>query len=184
MIELSQFEDFMLNDNLTSSDVQCVFQFSSSSHLVSEVEKREITEPMNAKRMSCLQLMEILIDSIELPQLEDRTSLEDFCLGYSRVIICTPFSSSRLLQLKLTPFDILLVDDASQIKEIDLLIPLSMSPKHVVLLGDHLRLQPTVKSKVHIGHNSMVYDYYVYLILFNYINHDTDCDILIKYVCL
>ncbi|KAM0883288.1 hypothetical protein ACQ4PT_031714 [Festuca glaucescens] len=80
-------------------------------------------------------------------ELEDRKKLEDFCLGHSRVIICTPYSS-RLLQLKLTRFDTLLVDDASQMKESDLFIPLSMAPKHVVLLGDHLRLQPTVKSEV------------------------------------
>jgi senataxin len=139
----------MLNESLTSSDVQMAFEFSSSLHFVSEATKRDITESMNAIRMSCLQLMEILIGSFDLPQLEDRKKLEDFCLGHSRVIICTPYSS-RLLQLKLTRFDTLLVDDASQMKESDLFIPLSMAPKHVVLLGDHLHLQPTVKSEVYI----------------------------------
>jgi senataxin len=150
MTELSRFQDLMLNESLTSSDVQMAFEFSSSLHFVSEATKRDITESMNAIRMSCLQLMEILIGSFDLPQLEDRKKLEDFCLGHSRVIICTPSYSSRLLQLKLTRFDTLLVDDASQMKESDLFIPLSMAPKHVVLLGDHLRLQPTVKSEVYI----------------------------------
>ncbi|XP_071674797.1 uncharacterized protein [Lolium perenne] len=47
-----------------------------------------------------------------------------------RVLVCVP------------------IDDASQIKEADLLIPLSMTTKHVFLLGDHLDLQATVKSEV------------------------------------
>jgi senataxin len=150
MTELSQFKDLMLSDIITTSDMKWAFQFASSLHLVSEVANRDIAESINAKRMSCLNLMEILIDSFELPLLEDRKNLEDFCIGHSRVIICTPSSISRLLKLKLTSFDTLLVDDASQIKEIDLLIPLAMTRKHVILVGDHLHLQPMVKSEVYI----------------------------------
>jgi hypothetical protein len=149
MTELSQLKNLILNNSLTSSDVHWAFEFSSSLHLA-EVANRDIAELMNAKRMSCLKLMDILINSFEFPMLEDRNKLEDFYLGHSRIIICTPSCSSRLIHLKLTLFDTLLVDDASQIKEADLLIPLSMTTKHVFLLGDHLDLQATVKSEVYI----------------------------------
>lgn len=97
--------------------------------------------------MKCLQLIDILIDSIVLPQPEDRDGLKEFCIAHSRIIISTPSCSSRLLGLKSYSVDIL-VDDAAQIRESGLLIPLSLTPRHVVLLGDHLHLQPTVKSDV------------------------------------
>ncbi|KAL6654461.1 hypothetical protein ACP70R_007926 [Stipagrostis hirtigluma subsp. patula] len=143
---LSDFENLLLNDGVTSSDVQKAFGFASVS--ASNIEKDDIAKLLDSTRMSCLKLLDALVDTISIPQLEDRNELEEFCIQNSSIIICTPSCSFRLQDLKLKSIDILLVDDAAQIKESDLLIPLSIAPRHVVLLGDHLHVQAMVKSKV------------------------------------
>ncbi|KAL6599627.1 hypothetical protein ACP70R_045764 [Stipagrostis hirtigluma subsp. patula] len=143
---LSDFEIFLLNDSVTSSDVQKAFGFASVS--ASNIEKDDIATSLDACRMSCLKLLDALVDTIDVPRLEDRNELEAFCIQNSTIMICTPSCSSRLQDPKLRSIDIILVDDAARIKEIDLLVPLSLAPRHIVLLGDHLHVQALVKSEV------------------------------------
>ncbi|KAL6637249.1 hypothetical protein ACP70R_024821 [Stipagrostis hirtigluma subsp. patula] len=143
---LSDFENLLLNDGVTSSDVQKAFGFASTS--ASNIEKDDIAKSLDAIRTSCLKLLNALVDTIDIPRLEDRNELEEFCIQNSGIIICTPSCSSRLQDLTLRSIDTLLVDDAAQIKESDLLIPLSIVRSHVILLGDHLHVQAMVKSKV------------------------------------
>nr|TKW40193.1 hypothetical protein SEVIR_1G230100v2 [Setaria viridis] len=138
--ELSCFDNLLLEATMTNSEVH--------RHLVSEFTRSGNTEPLIASRAKCLQLIEILIDSVVLPQLEDINDMEEFCIANSCIIISTPSCSSRLLGLKSYSVDVLVVDDAAQIRESDLLIPLSLTPRHIVLLGDHLHLQSIVKSEV------------------------------------
>ncbi|TVU05879.1 hypothetical protein EJB05_49081, partial [Eragrostis curvula] len=83
-----------------------------------------------------------------LSELVGGNALAGFCIEHSRIVICTPSNSYLLLGLGPYLFDTLIVDDAAQIWESDLLIPISVTHKHVVLLGDHLHLPPKVKSEV------------------------------------
>lgn len=101
-------------------------------------------------RRTCLALTETVLSSIELPQLEGWSDLEDFCIRHSHIIISTPGCFARLQSLKMDQVDVLIVDKAAQIKENDLLVPLSIPPRHVVLLGDHQHLQPIVKTEVNL----------------------------------
>ena len=48
--------------------------------------------------------------------------------------------------------DLLLIDEAAQLKECESLIPLQLHGlKHAVLIGDECQLPATVKSKVHFS---------------------------------
>ncbi|KAB8115998.1 hypothetical protein EE612_056900 [Oryza sativa] len=144
---LSHLEDRIKNSDITQSGVEKEFGLASGIDFSWEEVGCNVAE-LNEIRMTCLGLIEVVMNSIELPQLDDRKDLEEFCIRHSRIIICTPVCSSQLRELKLDTIDILLVDDAAQIKEIDMLIPLSFSPRHIVMFGDHLHLQPMVKSEV------------------------------------
>lgn len=144
---LSHLEDRIKNSDITQSGVEKEFGLASGIDFSWEEVGCNVAE-LNEIRMTCLGLIEVVMNSIELPQLDDRKDLEEFCIRHSRIIICTPVCSSQLRELKLDIIDILLVDDAAQIKEIDMLIPLSFSPRHIVMFGDHLHLQPMVKSEV------------------------------------
>uniref|UniRef100_J3N9W6 DNA2/NAM7 helicase-like C-terminal domain-containing protein n=1 Tax=Oryza brachyantha TaxID=4533 RepID=J3N9W6_ORYBR len=144
---ISHLENQMQNCDITHSNVERIFGLGSGLGFDLEGIGFYITE-LNETRMNCLGLIEIVVNSIELPQLNDRKEFEEFCIKHSRTIICTPACSSQLHDLKLDSIDILLVDDAGQIRESDMLMPLSFSPRHIVMLGDHLHIQPMVKSEV------------------------------------
>ncbi|KAF8668399.1 hypothetical protein HU200_052206 [Digitaria exilis] len=63
-----------------------------------------------------------------------------------RLVLCTPFMSSCLRD---KVFDILVIDEAANLKECESMIPLaSRRINHVVLVGDDKQLQSVVKSTV------------------------------------
>jgi senataxin len=58
-------------------------------------------------------------------------------------------------KLNAQKMDLLLIDEAGQLKECESLIPLQLfGLKHVVLIGDECQLPATVKSKVQFAHLS------------------------------
>ena len=62
-------------------------------------------------------------------------------------VICCTCSTSFDARLKRTMFDYLLVDEATQATEPEILLPILKGPKQVILIGDHMQLGPVVLSK-------------------------------------
>ncbi|XP_052143069.1 LOW QUALITY PROTEIN: helicase SEN1-like [Oryza glaberrima] len=81
---------------------------------------------------------------------QDSRSIEDFLVRNAKSILCTASSSSRLHYLpEASPFDLLVVDEAAQLKECESLIPLQLpGVRHAVLIGDEFQLPALVKSRV------------------------------------
>ncbi|KAE8806381.1 putative ATP-dependent helicase [Hordeum vulgare] len=70
----------------------------------------------------------------------------EFCIESASLIFCTVSGSSKLEGEKM---DLLLIDEAAQLKECESLVPLQVSGlKHVVLIGDERQLPAMVQSKV------------------------------------
>ncbi|WVZ74165.1 hypothetical protein U9M48_022380 [Paspalum notatum var. saurae] len=101
-------------------------------------------------RSSCLQKLRRLSVYFELPDMFESRTIEEFLLQSAKSVLCTASSSSRLhYQQKAQPFDVLVVDEAAQLKECESLIPLQLpGVRHAVLIGDEYQLPALVKSKV------------------------------------
>ncbi|KAJ1280494.1 hypothetical protein BS78_04G236800 [Paspalum vaginatum] len=101
-------------------------------------------------RSSCLQKLRLLSVYFELPDMFESRTIEEFLLQSAKSVLCTASSSSRLhYQPKAQPFDVLVVDEAAQLKECESLIPLQLpGVRHAVLIGDEHQLPALVKSKV------------------------------------
>jgi type I site-specific restriction endonuclease len=77
---------------------------------------------------------------------KNHRELEDSCLRAAKLVFCTPCMSSRL---KNQQYDILVIDEAANLKECESMIPLAMDGiKHVVLIRDDKQLQSMVMSPV------------------------------------
>lgn len=146
---LSKFEKLLQNDAINASDVEKAFGIpqilpSPSNEIVCST-----ANDLNKTRIHCIELIEDLMSAVKIPELNNRNDLERFCIKHSRIVICTPSSSSILHGYGIKP-EILIVDEAAQMTESDLLTPLSVTAplKHILLLGDHLHFQPVVESKV------------------------------------
>jgi hypothetical protein len=109
-----------------------------------------IEKKLNAAKIDCQQLIDTLVTSVKLPQLDSRDEVNRFCIIHSRFIVSTPDCASQLHGLKMKPFQALIVGHAGLINESELFITLNLPLVHVVLLGDHLRQRPATKSKVYI----------------------------------
>ncbi|KAG9442386.1 hypothetical protein H6P81_018240 [Aristolochia fimbriata] len=100
-------------------------------------------------RSQCLQILKVLQDTLELPITLAKDSIKEFCLGGADLTFCTASSSSMLHYTVKSSFEVLIIDEAAQLKECESLIPFRLwGLQHAVLIGDECQLPSMVKSKV------------------------------------
>jgi senataxin len=98
-------------------------------------------------RLKCLEQLNTLLSGLKLPQTSSKRDIRVFCIGNASTIFCTVSSSSKVMTNK--KLELLVIDEAAQLKECETLIPLRLRTlKHAVLIGDECQLPATVKSKV------------------------------------
>ncbi|KAF7090472.1 hypothetical protein CFC21_093215 [Triticum aestivum] len=122
----------------------CLFQ-----SLVSYAED-SVRSELKQARAQCIEKLNYLSNNFDLPDIFDKRSIEEFLLQKSKSVLCTASSSARLHYLqKAEPFDILVVDEAAQLKECESMIPLQIPGiRLAVLIGDEYQLPALVKSQV------------------------------------
>ncbi|KAI4981181.1 hypothetical protein ZWY2020_021666 [Hordeum vulgare] len=109
-----------------------------------------VRSELRQARAQCIDKLNYLFNNFDLPNIFDKRSIEEFLLQNSRSVLCTASSSARLHYLqKAEPFDILVVDEAAQLKECESMIPLQIPGiRLAVLIGDEYQLPALVKSQV------------------------------------
>nr|TKW40935.1 hypothetical protein SEVIR_1G280000v2 [Setaria viridis] len=117
--------------------------------LVTQVQA-QVSFELKEARSSCVQKLRDLSVSFQLPDMFDRRMIEEFLLRRAKSVLCTASSSYRLHYLpNAQPFEVLVVDEAAQLKECESLIALQLpGVRHAVLIGDEYQLPALVKSKV------------------------------------
>ena len=82
---------------------------------------------------------------------------------YKYNIICTTLNSSGSEVLKKFKSDYLIVDEAAQCSELSILIPLRLSIKKIILIGDHKQLPQVMFSKncVKSGYNRSMFERFI-----------------------
>uniref|UniRef100_A0ACD5V4N6 Uncharacterized protein n=1 Tax=Avena sativa TaxID=4498 RepID=A0ACD5V4N6_AVESA len=114
----------------------------------------------------CVQELRYLKSNLELPNYSSTRSIQLYLLQRAKCILCTVSSSFRLYSVpmdnsisdicglvtkpeKLDPLELLIVDEAAQLKECETLIPLQLPGiKQAVFIGDEYQLPALVKSKI------------------------------------
>ncbi|XP_077247014.1 putative helicase MAGATAMA 3 isoform X2 [Tasmannia lanceolata] len=100
-------------------------------------------------RNECLRVLIDLQGSLEIPHFVEKHLIREFCLKEAILVFCTASSSIKLHSPKMKPFELLLIDEAAQLKECESLIPLQLlGIRHAILIGDECQLSAMVKSKV------------------------------------
>jgi hypothetical protein len=131
-----------------------------ASHLVSLLEKSTETSPSTDdiimfgsekltaktdKDLSKILLRDRVAGKLEMKKYSMR-SRENICLQDAKLVIGTPFKSSRLKNQR---FDILVIDEAANLKECESMIPLTIDGiNYVVLVRDDNQLESVVMSPV------------------------------------
>ncbi|XP_044318466.1 helicase sen1-like [Triticum aestivum] len=106
----------------------------------------EVIRSMREKMSAILDVTRTLMRDLKLPLTRKFYKIKEFCMESASLIFCTVSGSAKL---EGEAMDMLLIDEAAQLKECESLIPLQLSGlKHAVLIGDECQLSAMVKSKV------------------------------------
>ncbi|WOL07347.1 hypothetical protein Cni_G16087 [Canna indica] len=105
---------------------------------------------LRCTRDYCCETLKTLKMSMNLPSISSKYAVQEFCLQNANLVFCTASSSVKIYKLKLTElFELAIIDEASQLKECESLIPLQIPGiDHAFLIGDERQLPALVKSKV------------------------------------
>ncbi|CAK9150158.1 unnamed protein product [Ilex paraguariensis] len=106
-------------------------------------------------RTECLQILKFLLETFYVPDLTeiyDSRSFEydvrSFCLKNACLIFCTVSSSAKLHTEGMAPLEMLVIDEAAQLKECESAIPLELfGLRHAILIGDERQLPAMVQSE-------------------------------------
>ena len=117
-------------------------------------------------RSLCVQELRYLHKNLEVPDCYTTRSVQLYLLQRAKCILCTVSSSFRLYSVpkdnsisdicglvtkheNLNPLELLIVDEAAQLKECETLIPVQLPGiRQAVFIGDEYQLPALVKSKV------------------------------------
>lgn len=121
---------------------------------------------LKAQFVLVLRTLLASLDHVEVPSKVSRNSIEKFCFQQASLVFSTASNSFKLNSVKKNSFNLLVVDEAAQLKECESLIPLQVADiSHAILVGDEFQLPATIKSKV-------IYICYIYC---QYFNHYFNC---------
>ncbi|CAA2988419.1 Hypothetical predicted protein [Olea europaea subsp. europaea] len=114
-----------------------------------ETERRTKFSNLCITRLECLETLKFLCDGFSVPQFTEHYEIKFFCLQWARLIFCTASSSAKLRSGDMTPFELVIIDEAAQLKECESTIPLQLPGlRHAILVGDEKQLPAMVQSKI------------------------------------
>ncbi|KAK4717911.1 hypothetical protein R3W88_016249 [Solanum pinnatisectum] len=99
-----------------------------------------------ATKTESINVLKSLSKRISLPKFTDIRSL---CLKGACLVFCTASSSSKLCTEDMTPLEMVIIDEAAQLKECESTIPQQLPGlRHAILIGDEKQLPAMVQSKL------------------------------------
>ncbi|KAK2983049.1 hypothetical protein RJ640_001866 [Escallonia rubra] len=110
--------------------------------------KKKITK-LSMCRTDFLEILKTLRETVSLPDFTEECTIRDFCLRHATLIFCTVSSAAKLHAEGMTPLELLVIDEAAQLKECESAIPLQLNGlRHAILVGDERQLPAMVQSEI------------------------------------
>ncbi|XP_030959976.1 helicase sen1-like isoform X1 [Quercus lobata] len=139
---LKSFETLLFKDDVESEALEELFSHSEVG--------QDIPFPLYVRRKECLSLLKELqgsFNELDLPSSMNKWSIMDFCFKSASLIFCTASSSYMLHSVEMDPLNILIIDEAAQLKECESTIPLQLPGlRHAILVGDEHQLPAMITS--------------------------------------
>ncbi|KAG5545645.1 hypothetical protein RHGRI_017955 [Rhododendron griersonianum] len=137
---LGHLESLLFQNNLVSEELEEIFSHDNASD--------DISESFGDTRRKCISVLKALrlfLEGLDLPSAMDSGSIRDFCFRMASLIFCTASSSYKLHSVEMEPLNLVVIDEAAQLKECESTIPLQLSSLgHVILVGDECQLPAMV----------------------------------------
>ncbi|XP_023635430.1 ATP-dependent helicase NAM7 isoform X2 [Capsella rubella] len=97
----------------------------------------------------CLQALRLLPGRFEVSDMLENKDTKNFCLQNADIIFCTASAAADMNPIRTGPIDLLVVDEAAQLKECESVAALQLyGLRHAVLIGDELQLPAMVHNEI------------------------------------
>ncbi|KAE8648072.1 hypothetical protein Csa_018863 [Cucumis sativus] len=146
---IDSFGMLLSQDNVTSEQMKMLL---SSPEVFIDFPNSSVAETILYFRSQCLSSLRTLqasLNQLQFPSTANRESVKKFCFQRASLILCTASSSFQLNFMKMDPVNLLVIDEAAQLKECESIVPLQLPGiKHAILIGDECQLPAIVSSQV------------------------------------
>nr|DAD32598.1 TPA_asm: hypothetical protein HUJ06_011449 [Nelumbo nucifera] len=143
---LQSLGTLLQNVSLTNEELEEIFPHSKN---VNNNDSGSAAYLVYKTKKTCLENLRSLCETFSIPEFSDEDSIRKFCFRSAHLIFCTASSSSKLQEELMTPMEIVVIDEAAQLKECESTIPLQLpGVRHAILIGDQHQLPAMVKSKI------------------------------------
>ncbi|KAA3468478.1 putative ATP-dependent helicase C29A10.10c-like [Gossypium australe] len=106
-------------------------------------------ERLSTATKTCLPVLESLARSFRVPEYIHKFLIKNLCLDNAYLLFCTASSSSKLHTERTQELDLLIIDEAAQLKECESTIPFQLPGlRQVVLVGDERQLPAMIRSRI------------------------------------
>ncbi|MCL7044876.1 hypothetical protein MKW94_000406, partial [Papaver nudicaule] len=152
---LDSFGSLLSENDVNGEEIETLFTHGEVSASYHKYESEAYTFSTSAKlykiRNECIDALRSLWDSLSdvLPDSMNRSLVWQFCFQSASLIFCTASSSYTLHRVEMDPLNLLVIDEAAQLRECESVIPLQLKGiQHAILIGDECQLSAMVASKV------------------------------------
>ncbi|XP_043694489.1 uncharacterized protein LOC122645224 [Telopea speciosissima] len=153
---LESFEIMLFQDDVVEKELEELFLHSEEVGIAMPPLVKLEPQCINCSKSDILlkirNTLRSLHDSVmnlDLPQSMNKGSIRKLCFQSASLIFCTASSSYKLHSLEMEPLNLLVIDEAAQLKECESVIPLQLPGiRHAILIGDECQLPAMVESKV------------------------------------
>ncbi|XP_047306375.1 uncharacterized protein LOC124909776 [Impatiens glandulifera] len=145
---LDQLGKQLFNENVSSEELKKIFLRSDE---ICRDSDEALSSPLHTvrKTLSSLKDLQAFLHNLNLPNVKVKDSVKQFCIKSASLVFCTASTSYNLRFPHVRDFKVLVIDEASQLKECESTIPLQLPQvMHAILVGDERQLPAMVTSKV------------------------------------
>lgn len=147
---LNSFESLLDSDNIVPAELEGNLTKNENAKHSSKSSADSST--LMDIRNECLRILKDLLNSVkelQFPESNRKEVLMDFCFQTASSIFSTASDSHKLRLVEMKPLNVLVIDEAAQLKESESTIPLQFPGiKLAILVGDKFQLPSMVKSNV------------------------------------
>jgi len=147
---LSSFQALLFENNIVCEVLETLFSHESHQSCFESMVGSEYS--LQQSRTECLSLLKTLkvsLGYLSLPDVVTEEPIREFCLRTASLVFSTASSSFMLHSVVIGPLDVLVIDEAAQLKECESIIPLLLPEiNHAILVGDERQLPAMVESSV------------------------------------
>ncbi|CAN6996245.1 unnamed protein product [Brassica oleracea var. botrytis] len=146
----SQFSTLCLHLPTASLSFQVAEKMNATNDLLRAMKVSDVVRVSgkeDTRKQDCVEMLGSICESIELPDFIGKFGLQRLCLENAYLMFCTASSSAKLHMS--CPIQLLVIDEAAQLKECESAIPLQLPGlRHAVLIGDEKQLPAMIQSKI------------------------------------